>query len=412
MEKKRLTLNKNTLVILLDLYAISIFVWDYTIIYQSVLVLMALCTFVLYNKRVVRPIRYIISSALFILYFIIHTLAGRAVNSSLAQDYIVTLIVNLFAIISVVRIADSEEKIESVFRAVIGAALIVWIYVVIVDRANILSGGLGATVKKPIVGGEYSHNNLPMLAGVAVLFITYFRLKKKPIRYTILLYVFFTSCVILSGARKALICVIFGLILFPLFFSAKSQRTSEKLIRILLLAFSMILIAYIILNNAIMYRFIGYRFQGAISGLLGGEYSDSSAETRSVMAATAISSIKQNFWLGIGLNNFRTLPGSFRTWSHNNYLEIMVSGGIVPLILYYYPIVNISYKLGKNKREPMGGMFLTFMVYLLIHDLLSVSYNARNIGLMLGLAAAYTLMCDSTKRNESNLMQIDSKNDT
>lgn len=392
MDDRGLVITRKGCMIFLMIYAASVFIWDYTIAYQAALVLMVGCALVLYRGRLLRLSPYVAVSGLFLLYFIVHTCLGLSTAPRLSIDYLVTLCINLVAVMSVICIVDSREKIEMVLKTLIVAAVAIWIYVIIVDRAHWFTGTLGGRIEKPIFGGKYSHNNLPMLAGYAVLFLSYFRLKNKNLKWVYFLDAFFLVCVLLSGARKALLFMLLGLFAYPLMLSKKPEQYVNKTIKFTVLIVCVVMAFVLIMTNETLYAVIGHRFVGFLDGLVGGTFTESSARSRMVMLQTALNTVREHFLLGIGLNTFRTLEGSFGTWSHNNFLEIMVSGGILPLLIYYSFPVYAFVKLMKTRRDPLSGMFMTYLIYIVIHDLLSISYNARNLGLMMSLIAAYLLI--------------------
>ncbi len=400
-DDRGIVITRNTCAVLLAVYAACIFIWDYTIAYQAALVVMLGVTLALYRGRLLRLSPYFVTSGLFLLYFLIHTCVGLSGNVRYSTEYLVTLTINLAAVMCILCIVDSPRKIELVMKALIFTAFAIWIYALIVERQHLFSGMLGAkhaTIPKPIFKGRYSHNNLPMFAGYAVLFLSYFRVKHRPIPFTWALYAFFMICVLMTGARKALLFTMFGILGYPLMFSKKQERPSNKTAKLLCLVCCVIVAFYLIMTNEKLYAMIGSRFAGFIAGFLEGEFTESSARSRSIMFTTALASAKEHPLLGIGLNNFRTLEGSFKTWSHNNFLEILVSGGILPLLIYYTYPVYAFVRLVKIRKDPMAGMFLSYMVYTVVHDCLSVSYIGRTTGLMMGLVAAYLEIYDRQKR--------------
>lgn len=399
-------IKKSSLIYFLIAYMVGIYVWDYTIIYQTALVLMAAVSLLIYRKKWINLNTWIVCEILFIVFFAIHTLLGFSIRPSLSYDYLLTMVINCIASISIICIIDSRQKIEVVLKAIIVIAVFLCIYAVIADRSNLLSGNLGEGLKKPIIGGNYLHNNIPMLASYAILALSYFKVCKKQVRFSYLLYVFFLVVVFLSGARKALIFAFFGIIIYPIMASEKSSSSLMRFFKLGLVAISGIIILYVLLTNDFLYGLVGYRFSGVISGLMGGEYTESSARSRSIMITTAVNAIRNKWWIGIGLNTFRTLPGSFYTWSHNNYLEILVSGGIIPLCLYYLFPIKATLKLTKYKKDPMASMFFWFLVFMFIHDYLTVSYIERPIGFFINIACAFLLVLEREKDQDTSLANV------
>ena len=121
------------------------------------------------------------------------------------------------------------------------------------------------------------------------------------------------------------------------------------------------------------------------------------------MIQTAINLIKQRPLLGHGLNTFRSFPGSFGTWSHNNYLELWVSGGLLPVVIYYINYIYSLVKLKSKTSTPMGGLFFSLMLYFFIHDAVSVTYVSRYAGIVLGFIAAYLVVERNSDHRENNI---------
>ena len=125
-----------------------------------------------------------------------------------------------------------------------------------------------------------------------------------------------------------------------------------------------------------------------------------------VMHKSAVNLIKSNWIYGYGLDTFRTFNGSFGTWSHNNYLELLLSGGIILLVIYYLPIVITIIKLVKIKsvnwrEEKCIGISL--IVLKILHDIVGVTYMSRmsNIFLLLTIIIVEIYKKENLK-NERN----------
>lgn len=154
---------------------------------------------------------------------------------------------------------------------------------------------------------------------------------------------------------------------------------------------------YLILTNPFLYKLIGYRFAGYFSGMFSGKYTESSAFTREIMKKTAVKLIRQKPWFGWGLNTFRTFKGSFGTWSHINYYELWVSGGIVAVLIYYSFYLYVIQSLLKIKEQKMRNMFLVIMLFMFVMDYLSVTYVSRFMGMIYVMVDSYII---NQKREE------------
>lgn len=71
------------------------------------------------------------------------------------------------------------------------------------------------------------------------------------------------------------------------------------------------------------------------------------------------------------------------------FIELTVSGGILAVIIYYSFFAVTLFKLAKlQDRTELEDMYLCIMVFMIIHDLLSVSYLDRNLGFIYCLISA------------------------
>lgn len=385
----RTILSEKNIIVWLAFYIVGIFIWDYTIIYQAALVLMVLSSIVHYRTIFFSSSFYFVTSLLMLFYFTLHTILGLSVNRALSVDYLVTMLINLFAAAGTITILSSRENIKKCMKVCIWTACAACVYVLLIDYHRVFSGSLGEHVNRPFFDIAYAHNEIAALGGFAILLISYFDVAGERIKGSVPLKLFFSVFVVLTGARKSFIFVIFGLIIYPYFFGNKHKNELKRIRNIIFAITVLLILLYLVMENNFLYGVIGYRFAGYLSGIFGGSFTESSALSRSVMRQTALDLIKERPIVGYGLNTFRTFPGSFGTWSHDNYLELFVSGGVCAVIIYYIFYVYSAVKLYNSRKDPMGGLFLCLLVYMLIYDYLSVSYISRFVILMLSMIAAY-----------------------
>lgn len=385
-------IKKNICFILLSLYVISIIIVDYSIFYKTFIILCLGCSVLFYGKKILKNNHVFFMYSILTFYFLVHTMLGISVNTQLSKQYLFTMILNLICCLSPVVIFSEYNNLEKMMRIIIWTSLSLCIYICLKDFNNLFSGHLGENITKPFMPGViYSHNDVSMYAALSAMFISYFKLIKKTNKLDNILLAVFFIFVILTGARKSLIFIVFGTVIFPYLYSYKDQNYVKKLGKIILCMALLLLFIIAIMKNDMLYKLIGYRFEGYFNGVKTGKYTESSARTRNVMKTTAINLIKNKPLLGYGLNTFRSFEGSYGTWSHNNYLELMVSGGICPLIIYYTLLVYLYYKLCILERKPLTGMFKTLLLFMLIHDYLSVSYIGRFSLLVFCLVDGYIL---------------------
>lgn len=401
----RIKIEKNIALLALFLYTATMIVWDYTSFSRSSLLIFVVVAFLYDIRSFFKPKFYIISSLLFIAYFYGHTLLGHSVDSSLSYDTLSTLDINLLAAMAITGTLKDKELFHRVMRCWIYVSLIMCFYILLKDYKNIFSGNLGTYVPKPITGGPYSHNDIPVAAGLSIMFLSYFEITNKRVKYSLLMKVFFLAYITLTGARKALLFGIIGFIIYPYFLSGKREYSAKKVGKILLGCGIIAILFVFIMKNETLYNIIGYRLEAVFEGMSGGEYTESSAITRNIMKETILELIKEKPIIGYGLDTFRTFDGSFYAWSHVNYYEILQSGGVVALIIYYSYMVYALIKLIKYRKDLMGAMMLSLLLYLFMHDALSVSYMTRSHGFMLSMINAYIVIMDEERKERIKTYQ-------
>lgn len=389
--KNKLVINQKTLEILIYLYVFCIVIFDYTIMYKVVIMLLIICDLLLYKSSKLKITPLCKMNFLLIIYFLIHTLLGGSVSDNFSYTYLATMVMNLIICMITEKELKNVEIIENIMKAMICTSVCACIYVIWQDRANLLTGHLGATVLKPFFHTGYSHNDISMAVAYSTMFISYFEVSGKKVRFSNILKALFTVFVILTGARKSLLLVLVALFVYPYIFSYKDRNISKKIVKVFF-CFAGILIAFIIImKNETLYNVIGYRFEGVFAGITGEEYTESSAVSRSVMIKTAFRLFLDKPLTGWGLNTFRTFEGSYGTWSHNNYLELAVSGGIIAPIIYYSFFVYVFINLLKIKKNPFLGMLISLMLFMILHDYLSISYISRMTIFILGIVDMYII---------------------
>ncbi|MEZ9899049.1 O-antigen ligase family protein [Vibrio breoganii] len=113
------------------------------------------------------------------------------------------------------------------------------------------------------------------------------------------------------------------------------------------------LLCLLVTDNPISERLV--RFGIALFGDTDSLRNSESAYLRVFLIKTGIEIAKDNILFGVGLNNASQLfnwPGrEFGSFLHNNYLDILTSGGIPLFIVYYTPLLYAWSWLIKNRKK-------------------------------------------------------------
>lgn len=391
--------SSNFLKPLLYIYIFSILFFDYTIVFKiiSLFMLVGVLLFIAHGKKI-KITTLFISYGIFSMYFIIHTLTGFSKDFSLSLDYCLTLILNSVIIFSMSNIIEKQEDIINMIKMFIFSSLFCTTYVFLF---NLFSNNVFTTEVNYLIFSniKFSHNDIPIMAGFSVCFIFYL-FKKNESKYKKYLWLClpFSLVIILSGARKSFILLALALVTYYLF--GKKNKIAYKLIfKFIFVIILCLMGVFLLLNVKFLYNNIGFRFESFINGIIGGSFGDSSSFSRSIMLETAINLIKEKPFNGYGLFAFSTFPGSYGTWCHNNYLEIIVSGGVGMLFVFYYPYIKYLFTLTKSKNYNEKILYIFLILFIiLIYDNLSVSFFSRLLLIIVVFIDSYCFLLKKGKK--------------
>lgn len=279
-----------------------------------------------------------------------------------------TMIIILLVVFSIIQyVGDSKEKIIKVFKMYIIFLLYMSFILIFFEKNEPGTSLYGEAV------GLYFNSIAHMLAIGCFLSYYIFRKEKKSL-YFVFILIFY--CVIfLTGSRKGLLFPIISILGIEIFYRKISFKKIFKLITIFLVA---IFIFTIILNaNEKIQKRINDLFLSAI----GQDVQDKSIKERRFYRETAKELFKENPLKGIGAGCFAAymeqINYSHVAYSHNNYLELLSTLGILGFSIYYtnYVIILwISLKNAKKNRNIDIILPLVFIVIFTIFEYGIVSY--------------------------------------
>ena len=204
--------------------------------------------------------------------------------------------------------------------------------------------------------------------------------------------IFFLVTVLLGGAslftgsRKAFAILVVGIFLLSIITkSDKKQFIFSFVLGVLLLT----IFVALILNWEPLYQVIGIRIDSLVQGLLGGN-TDSSTSTRFNMISVGIELFSQKPFFGYGLGNFKYFSG-YDVYSHNNYIELLVSFGLFGTVLFYsmhFYILQKGMRLLKNRGFANNSAILASIIIaiILLMDLGMVSYYGEFSQLLISIS--------------------------
>lgn len=214
----------------------------------------------------------------------------------------------------------------------------------------------------------------------------------------------------MTGGRKAvLLPMIFLIVFINIHFK---KRIKYKIKWGLLTIGILFLIFYASLNITVLYEVFGYRLIDTIDGLLGKDIS--STETiisnmqREMMIKYGISIWMKSPLVGNGFGLFHELAkeyGLYRTYAHNNYVDLLVSGGIILSGTYYwihFKLFKEILAIRKKYKDDLLDFFFSMIVVTLISDFFTTSYYLVIWNVFIIMAASYVFKLQYNNITQSN----------
>lgn len=345
---------------------------------------------------------YIWSLVLMTLYVYIMTLGSEASPSRGSQIAYWLLTCNILcAIIFLLSVKHFSLVLTVLTANIVGTAILV------VRILNIYGGVSGIINLVVNTQGEYrlgglitNENTIGLFLATAILSCVFFMIKSKSKLLKtalVLLIAVFATMVFLTGSRKATLFAILSVILFLLVYYRKIAFGKK----ILLYAFIILSIValFTVIKNIPAFSTIYNRFELLIEGIIGENTSYETDQVRKNMIATGLKKFMENPIFGGGTGVSYVV---FGTYSHNNFVEILMSYGMLGFIIYYAPFAILIAKLAKPAFY--GDIYAVyFLVYLVLQLALSigwVNYYDRTSQLMIAAAWGYLYNLETKRKGD------------
>ena len=281
-----------------------------------------------------------------------------ATNRSEAISKGVTIIELLICMSCMYVYYKEYGSVEQLLTVIMWTGYVVMAY-------SVLFIGVSETIRVITTSGHiltaFSNRNGVAIILMYSLLITLYRWLFRGFKALYLLSIPELVFILLIGSRKAFVGVIIGIALLFLY-KIVSERQFKTLGRtVILLAAGYFIIR--ILSDFNIFSFVSHRMESIFNYLSG-----------------SLQVFRANPILGIGFGNSYLYGIGDYTYFHDNFVEILSSGGILGFIIYYGMYVYILFKLLKNhvfKRSDMM-LILIILILTLVMDYGSVSYYSKS----------------------------------
>ena len=296
--------------------------------------------------------------------------ALAALDVGLVVDTLKTLLVLTVMLFLLSDSIRSEKNIEDLLYLMVCAISINLVYVVFtidLQTFQLALQGLADT-------GRWNGNDLGMMAACIVPFLLYFLSgeNKRWARRLVALAALPLACYILytTASRKAYVMFVLGVLGFIVL------RKPQKLIRNICISLVLLVAAWVAMMEVPqLYDSIGWRMEGLVHAITGKGQVDSSAQIRLRYIALGIDAFKESPILGYGIGNYsliNELITGKNTYSHNNFVELLVGTGLLGFAAYYWLYVRLIFRyLGRLLHQRCdlltSVIALSFMLFFLMH---------------------------------------------
>ena len=287
------------------------------------------------------------------------------ISTAGAMIYLTTMIKMVLIVVFISLYVEEKREIDIIFKSIIaGTGILALLLFFYTPFEHWGSERIGA-----VLGMNQNTVGTIFVYGAALCL---YYARKTNLYF--LLFIVFAAVLMFTGSRRAFILLI---LLVFLFFVSNIKKPSNLLY---IIPFGLIIFAllYLSMNNPVLYNVLGKRMEGLINMFTGEGKVDSSTLKRLDMISTGINLFKDRILLGYGMNSFRYL-NKYRMYSHNNYVELLVSFGLIGTVLYYtVPFITLVKSLlmwvTKSKEAVIT---LLLMVILLVGDYGMVTYYSE-----------------------------------
>lgn len=188
----------------------------------------------------------------------------------------------------------------------------------------------------------------------------------------ILPYALSTTIMLLTGSKLAFYFIVIALMVLLLL--KNGYRIQKYIIPLIFV----LIIFFLIFNNEYLFNIIGFRiidFLGTLGFNVEGADSSYSTNSRLTMISAAIEAFRDKPIFGGGWYFFAEHSG-LGIYSHNNYLEILTTYGIVGFSIYYSMFIITFLKLATLVREDdYAKLLVTLLFSMFLVDISSISFS-------------------------------------
>lgn len=279
-----------------------------------------------------------------------------------------SMVINLFIVISIDLSVRNAEDSFALMRAVLMASVLTALYLI----AKIDWGTIG--MDRIGIEGDSQRWNLNDIGLMGMWSLAFYLILPK--KGGIFAHVFYMApnlaVLLLSGSRKAWLALVL-IVILHLFVHNRGELLKKIFFSLCIFGAA----AYLVMNVPILYEIGGRRFEVLLDAILGNGAADSGTIMRLRYIELGWEAFLKRPFFGYGLDCYRKLLSasyiSRDTYSHHNYIELLVNGGMVTTLVFYSIYAMAFFRgfrwLKRNRGKAVPGhrrLVLYFMGLLVL----------------------------------------------
>ncbi len=323
-----------------------------------------------------------------------------AKNNRIAFDYIANFVQILGVFFFLSRRIKEKEDIDAVLKLIISSL----IYMSILLLIRLPFESLGKVRIGSAIG--LNPNSVGMMSAFGSCICLYLLTgsRKTYLKlYYIFIFVLLVFFTLLSGSRKAI-----GIHLVTVGFYIVAIQKREKTVKSLFIHMAAIgfiaiyayMLLVLIMENDMLYRVMGRRLVSMVEK----GTSEKSLGERQYFITEGLNLFSQQPIIGVGANNFvqhmKDVEFSHQAYSHNNFIELLSTLGIIGFVSYYWLPVWDMWKLFcfslKNHANRQAILMFIIITSSVVFGWWNVNYINVFQQLLIGLAFLTVKISSST----------------
>lgn len=350
-----------------------------TYVKVSYLVLCIGFCFTLIRVRRIRNVQFILLTVIFILYSYFSSL--WSVSPSIALSSSMQLMKSALVAILVSQLIIDEDDYKWAFGWLFFSGILFsLLYLGYVDISNLGDDRISTQIDEDLP----NVNVVALIVSTAFVyfFCLYFSNNNK---FYLILAIVSALVTILLGSRKSILAIVLCILL--LIFKMRLKNSAKIVLLMIFIGVAAVMFIPSGYLDYVFERLLNLNFLSDSSVL------DSSDRTRVELINNGFMYWGQRPLLGHGFYNFSIVNGreaGVHLYSHNNFIEVLVGGGLIGFILYYYYYYKIFSNLKKIDNKQVKTIILICILVLLFNHLGIVVLLDRFIWILLALFFALT----------------------